>query len=75
MANFLAAVGEKERALEVATLVLHHPASWQWSKDSVAPLVAELETELPSEVVRMANARGKDRMLERVVGDMLREAG
>lgn len=46
IATLLAAEGEKERALELLALVLHHPVSWQWTKDRAAPLVAELEAEL-----------------------------
>jgi tetratricopeptide (TPR) repeat protein len=71
MANLLAAVGEKEQALEVASLVQYHQASWQWSKDHAAVLVEELERELPSGAVRLASERGRDRALESMVGELL----
>ncbi|HMQ54434.1 MAG TPA: tetratricopeptide repeat protein [Anaerolineae bacterium] len=66
MAKLLAALGEKEQALELATCIIQHPASWQWSKDCIAPLAAELETELPPEVVQAARVRGKEKNLEQV---------
>jgi len=54
LAQLLAAVREKVRSYDIATFVLHLPASWQWSRDSVVPLIAELEAELPPEAVTAA---------------------
>ena len=73
IATLLAAEGEKERALELLALVLHHPLSWQWTKDRAAPLVAELEAELSPEVVAAAQARGQARDLEATVAELLVE--
>jgi serine/threonine protein kinase/predicted ATPase/DNA-binding SARP family transcriptional activator len=47
VAQLLAAKGGEERALELLALVFHHPKSCQWAKDRAAPLVAQLEGELP----------------------------
>jgi tetratricopeptide (TPR) repeat protein len=46
LAQLCAAVGDTAQAYEVATFVLYHPAGWQWSKDRVAPLAAQLEAGL-----------------------------
>jgi tetratricopeptide (TPR) repeat protein len=73
VARLLAAAGEKERALELLALVFHHPASWQWVKDRAAPLVAQLEAELPPDVVAEAYERGRARDLEATVAELLAE--
>jgi predicted ATPase len=73
IAALLAAEGEEERALELLALVLHHPTSWQWTKDRAAPLAAELEAELPPEVVAAARDRGQARDLDATVEELLAE--
>ncbi len=73
MARLLVAEGEKERTSELLALVLHHPASWQWAKDRAAPLVAELEAELPPGVWAVAWERGQARDLEATVAELLLE--
>ena len=75
IATLLTAEGEKERALELLALVLHHPVSWQWTKNRAAPLVAELEAELSPEVVAAAQARGQARDLEATVAELLADLG
>jgi tetratricopeptide (TPR) repeat protein len=70
MANLLAAVGEKERALDLATFVIQHPATWQWSKDSIASLIAELEAELPPNVVKAVQMRVKEKNLEEIIQEL-----
>ena len=74
MANLLAAVGEKEQSLEVASLVRHHQASWQWTKDHAAALVGELTSERPSGAARLASDRCRDRKIESLVSVLLGEA-
>jgi tetratricopeptide (TPR) repeat protein len=69
----LAAEGEKERALELTALILHHPLSWRWTKDRAARLVAELESELPHDVAAAAQERGRVRDLEATVAELLVE--
>jgi len=75
IAALLAAEGEKERALELLALVLHHPTSWQWAKDRAAPLIAELEAELPPDAVVAAKERGRARDLDATVAELLVELG
>ncbi|MCI0529446.1 MAG: hypothetical protein L0Y56_18560, partial [Nitrospira sp.] len=64
---------KKEQAVELLTLALHHPATWQIHKDKAVYLLAELEAELPPEVVAAAQERGKARQLEEVVAEILAE--
>jgi len=71
MAKLLAAVGEKEQALELATCIGQHPASWQWSKDSIAPLSAELEAELPPDVVEAVESWVKEKELKEVIEELI----
>jgi predicted ATPase/transcriptional regulator with XRE-family HTH domain len=58
---------KKAKALELFTLVRHHPATQQIFKDRAARLQAELEADLPREVVTAAQERGKTRQLVEVV--------
>jgi hypothetical protein len=74
-ATLLAGEGEKERALELLALALHHPASWQWTKDRAAVLVAELEAGLSPDAVAAALERGRTRDLEATVAELLAELG
>lgn len=67
LAKLLAAVDEKARAYALATFILGHPASWQWSKDSVVPLMAELEAELPPEAVTEAQRQWREKTVEEVI--------
>ena len=71
IASLLAAKGRGERALELLTLVLHHPASWQPTRDQAAALAAELAAELPPEAVEAAQERGRTRDLETTVAELL----
>ena len=71
----MAEEGEKERALELLALVLHHPISWQWAKDRAAPLVAQLEAELSPDVAAAAWERGRASDLEETVAELLDELG
>jgi len=72
IAALLAAEGEKERALELLALVIHHHTSWHWTKyHQAAPLIAELEAELPPDVVAAAWERGRARDLETTVDELL----
>jgi len=67
-ASLLAVEGRKESALGLLALVLHHPASWQLTRDQAAALVAELAAELPPEAVAAAQERGRARDLLRLPG-------
>jgi predicted ATPase/DNA-binding SARP family transcriptional activator len=72
MANLLAAEREQEQALEVASLVQQHQASWQWTKDQAVALVEELTSELPAGAARMAMERGRAGTIERMAGELVR---
>jgi predicted ATPase len=73
IASLFTAEGEKEQALELLALVFHHQASWQWAKDRAAPVVAQLEAELPPDVVAAAKERGRARDLNATVAELLVE--
>jgi hypothetical protein len=75
IAMLLAGEGERERALELLTLAIHHPASMEVVRDIVASLVAELEVELPPDGVAAAQERGRARDLEATVAELLVELG
>jgi predicted ATPase/predicted Ser/Thr protein kinase len=75
VAAILAAEGQKERALELLALFIHHPLSFQSTKTRAAPLIAELESELPPDVVAAAWERGRARDLEATVAELLDELG
>jgi predicted ATPase/DNA-binding SARP family transcriptional activator len=64
---------KKAQALQLLSLVLHHPTTWQLDKDRVAPLLAELEAELPLEVTIAAGEKGKTQSLEEAVAELLAE--
>jgi predicted ATPase/predicted Ser/Thr protein kinase len=70
---YFAAKGDGAKALELITLINHHPAAWQWTRDRVAPLAARLESELPSSVVAAAKERGRSRDLDSTVAGLLDE--
>jgi len=71
LAAVMVSDGDPERAAEILGLVLHHPATHQLDKDRAQNLLAELESELPPEVVAAATARGQMRELEEVVAEIL----
>ena len=74
-AHLSARTGEPERAMELLTLILDHPASAQEWKDRAARLQAELTTELPLELVGAAQERGRARGLDAMVAELLSESG
>jgi predicted ATPase/predicted Ser/Thr protein kinase len=75
IAALLAEQDDKEKALELLALVTNHRFSWQWAKDQAAPLIAQLEAELPPEVVEAAHDRGRARDLDATVVELLDELG
>ena len=72
LAQLFAVVGDKARAYETATFILHHPVSWQWSRDSLKLLAADLEAELPPEVVAEAQNRARDKTLEGMIEELVK---
>jgi tetratricopeptide (TPR) repeat protein len=65
---------KKAQALELLALVVGQPATWQAIKDRAARLQAQLEADLPPEVVAAAQERGKTRPLAEVVAELVGEA-
>jgi serine/threonine protein kinase/tetratricopeptide (TPR) repeat protein len=62
---------KKAKAIELLVIVTNHPITWQVYRDKAVFLLAELEAELPSEVVATAKAQGKTRTLEGMVTELL----
>jgi tetratricopeptide (TPR) repeat protein len=64
---------QKQQAVEILSLVLNHPSVVQLYKDKAAYLLAELEAELPPEVVAAAWERGRTQtvgeMVAKIVGE------
>jgi tetratricopeptide (TPR) repeat protein len=75
VARVLAKEGEEERALELLALVVNHRFSWQMAKDQAAPLIAELQAELPPDAAAAAWERGQARDLDATVAELLVELG
>ncbi|MCB0165536.1 MAG: tetratricopeptide repeat protein [Anaerolineae bacterium] len=75
LARLFASVGEKEQAYDTATFILHHPISWKWSKDTIAPLAAELEAELPPNERNIAQTQASAKNLEQVVEELITTEG
>jgi predicted ATPase/DNA-binding CsgD family transcriptional regulator len=74
IARLLIKLGEKEElVLELLALVMSHSKSWQMGKDQAAPLIAELQAQLPPEVAAAAQERGKSRDLDRTIRELLVE--
>lgn len=63
---------QKQQAVEILSLALNHPATAQRYKEKAARLLAELEAELPPEVVVAARAQGQaetvGEVLAKIVG-------
>jgi predicted ATPase/DNA-binding SARP family transcriptional activator len=66
---------QKQQAVEILSLVLSHPATWQVDKGKADRLLAGLKTELPPEVFAAARARGQAKTVDAVVEEILAAAG
>jgi predicted ATPase len=71
IAALLALGGEKEKSLELLTIVLHHSAGYQWTKDKASRILPEIESELPPEITERAKKRGQARDLEKTAEELL----
>lgn len=67
LADLLAKEGKVEQAWELLNLARQHPATENQVKDRAAHLLAELESQLPSQVIAAARARGAAGKLEQMV--------
>ncbi|MCL4299121.1 MAG: AAA family ATPase [Anaerolineae bacterium] len=63
----------EERALELIGLVWHHPVSSQETRDRANRLLVELKGRLPPQAVAAAQEKGRARIFEEVVAEILRE--
>jgi len=75
ISRVLMSEGESERALELLALVIQHPASWQLAKDKATPLITQLETELPPDIVAAVRECGRARDLDSTIAELLGELG
>ncbi len=67
IARHLDAEGEQERALELVTCVLHHPATTQFFKERTKELYTKLVSKLPSVEVKRIEREAHSQTLEEVV--------
>jgi serine/threonine protein kinase/DNA-binding SARP family transcriptional activator len=58
-------------AVELLTMVIHHPASWDIVKQKAARHLADIEVELPRDLIAAAKARGQTRDLQETVTELL----
>jgi tetratricopeptide (TPR) repeat protein len=70
-ASLLAQTGEPERAIELLALVVHHPATWQVTRDRAYRLLAELGEAVPPEIAAAAQDRGRQLSVDAVITDLL----
>ncbi len=63
----------REQAVELLAHCLNHPATWHDTKTKAEAMLAELQTQLPPEVVARAQERGTAKDLEDVVAEVLAE--
>ena len=71
LAHVEAWTGQREDALAMVNLVLHHPSTFQETKDRLAALHARLEAALPAVTVEAVRARGRTSRLWTVTADLL----
>ncbi|HUT17858.1 MAG TPA: tetratricopeptide repeat protein, partial [Anaerolineae bacterium] len=72
-AALLAREGHAERAVEVAALARHHPASIEETQEKAGELLDGLQAELSPDAYTAAEARGRARDLEATMRELLAE--
>jgi tetratricopeptide (TPR) repeat protein len=72
-AALLARTGKVERALELAALARHHPASVEETRERADELLNRLRSELSPEAYAAAEAHGQARDLGATVSELLEE--
>lgn len=63
----LNATGEKQRVMELAYFIRNHPASWQWTRDCLAPLISASEDALSPDALKAARRWGEEKEVEEVI--------
>jgi predicted ATPase/DNA-binding CsgD family transcriptional regulator len=71
IAHLWVALGLREQALELVTLVLQHPESQQSARDEALPILNRLQAELPPQAFSAAQERGKKLELNAVVKQLI----
>jgi tetratricopeptide (TPR) repeat protein len=74
-ARLLAQQGDVERAVAIAALARHHPASVEETRDRADKLLKRLRSELSPEAYAAAEARGRAWELDATVQELLAELG
>ena len=69
--KLLVAQGQKEQAVEIITLILHHPATMQYNREIASVMLTELKAELAPDVYVAAIERGKARDLEATARELI----
>jgi len=70
-ARLLAEEGETERAIEVLTFAVHHPATEGWTREIAKKLLTELRLRLPSGAAAKVLERGEGRKKVEEVAEQL----
>lgn len=73
IAHLWAAQANKDRAVELLTLILHHSESLLWRRDEVEQMLQTLETQLPPSAFAAAWERGKKLEFGTVVVELSKE--
>jgi hypothetical protein len=74
-ATLLAQTGGPERAVELLALVVHHPATWQVTRDRAHRLLAELAGMIPPDRAASAQEHGSQLSVDAVVADIVNQYG
>jgi hypothetical protein len=71
LAAVRATEGATELALELATYILHHPASSKETQDRATQLRAELEAQLTLPQIEATQARTQDKSFDAIVREIV----
>jgi predicted ATPase/DNA-binding SARP family transcriptional activator len=63
--------GQHERAAELAAFIAHHPVSWNETKQQARAMLVDASSHLPAETAAAAIERGRSRLLEDVIAELL----
>jgi tetratricopeptide (TPR) repeat protein len=69
------AAGGRQQAVKILRLVLNHPSTIEQHKNKATQLLAELETELPSQVATAAQGQGGAQTVEEMVAKIVLQEG
>nr|MBA3531493.1 tetratricopeptide repeat protein [Ardenticatenales bacterium] len=71
LATVMAQEGDPLQAVELLTLILHHPACDRWAQERAQQLLAHYAADLPADLVATAQARGRTASLDRLLDRLL----